>query len=231
LIVDEVLAVGDAEFQKKCLGKMGEVAKGGRTVLFVSHNMHAVTQLCTNATVLKNGQSIYVGTAADCVAHYTTGDTLAAGDRRHKPTTGATHPLTIQRVEGCLTGEQPRHRLEMNLNLVSRRPHKPAFLAVDIVDASGNKFMQAIPTCTPFIRDDCRGHTMRVIVDLPPLVPGVYTVGIWVGSHNTETYDQVSAALTFQIINSPIPDRTFPYPPGVGMIVPISWVDLNHVGA
>src|ERR1039457_1430354 len=57
LIVDEVLAVGDAQFQKKCLGKMGEVSKGGRTVLFVSHNMQAVSTLCSHA-ILLNGGSI-----------------------------------------------------------------------------------------------------------------------------------------------------------------------------
>lgn len=56
LIVDEVLAVGDAAFQKKCLGKMGGVAKGGRTVLFVSHNMGAIEQLCSSAILLKNGE-------------------------------------------------------------------------------------------------------------------------------------------------------------------------------
>lgn len=60
LIIDEVLAVGDAEFQKKCLGKMGEVSKGeGRTVLFVSHNMGAVKQLCNTGIVLKNGLVSY----------------------------------------------------------------------------------------------------------------------------------------------------------------------------
>jgi lipopolysaccharide transport system ATP-binding protein len=58
LIVDEVLAVGDAEFQKKCLGKMGEAAKGGRTVLFVSHNMGAVVQLCKRALILESGALI-----------------------------------------------------------------------------------------------------------------------------------------------------------------------------
>ncbi len=56
LIVDEVLAVGDAEFQKKCLGKMGEVARSGRTVLFVSHNMGAVEALCSNAILLSHGK-------------------------------------------------------------------------------------------------------------------------------------------------------------------------------
>jgi lipopolysaccharide transport system ATP-binding protein len=55
LIVDEVLAVGDAEFQKKCLGKMGDVARGGRTVLFVSHNMEAVSRLCSEAILLSAG--------------------------------------------------------------------------------------------------------------------------------------------------------------------------------
>jgi lipopolysaccharide transport system ATP-binding protein len=57
LIVDEVLAVGDAEFQKKCLGKMGDSSKGeGRTILFVSHNMGSITQLCKSGIILKNGQ-------------------------------------------------------------------------------------------------------------------------------------------------------------------------------
>ncbi len=59
LIIDEVLAVGDAAFQKKCLGKMGEVAKGGRTVLFVSHNMNAIEQLCKSALLLDKGELKY----------------------------------------------------------------------------------------------------------------------------------------------------------------------------
>ncbi len=61
LIVDEVLAVGDAQFQKKCLGKMGEVAKQGRTVVFVSHNLVAVENLCSRALMLKDGQLVARG--------------------------------------------------------------------------------------------------------------------------------------------------------------------------
>src|SRR5947207_8728426 len=63
LIVDEVLAVGDADFQKKCLGKIGDVAHGGRTVLFVSHNMNAITALCPKVIVLKQGRVIFNGKA------------------------------------------------------------------------------------------------------------------------------------------------------------------------
>lgn len=66
LIVDEVLAVGDAEFQKKCLGKMGEVSRGeGRTVLFVSHNMGAVSQLCSTLILLENGKIEFKGNVND----------------------------------------------------------------------------------------------------------------------------------------------------------------------
>ena len=65
LIVDEVLAVGDAEFQEKCLGKMKDVAAGGRTVLFVSHNLKAVKELCTRAVVLSGGRVLWTGPVAD----------------------------------------------------------------------------------------------------------------------------------------------------------------------
>jgi lipopolysaccharide transport system ATP-binding protein len=70
LIVDEVLAVGDAEFQRKCLGKMGEVAGSGRTVLFVSHNMAAVENLCRRVVVLDGGRLAFDGPAAKGIAHY-----------------------------------------------------------------------------------------------------------------------------------------------------------------
>ena len=70
LIVDEVLAVGDAEFQKKCLGKMGNVASQGRTVLFVSHNMVAVQTLCRRAIMLRDGQLTGEGEPADMITEY-----------------------------------------------------------------------------------------------------------------------------------------------------------------
>ncbi|CAM3384352.1 Teichoic acids export ATP-binding protein TagH [Flavobacterium longum] len=71
LIVDEVLAVGDAEFQKKCLGKMGDISKGqGRTVLFVSHNMAAVQSLCRTGILLKNGQLKHTGDVGAVIDEY-----------------------------------------------------------------------------------------------------------------------------------------------------------------
>jgi lipopolysaccharide transport system ATP-binding protein len=70
LIVDEVLAVGDAQFQKKCLGKMGEVAKGGRTVLFVSHNMGAIRRLCSRSILLNSGKVVADGKSDDVINQY-----------------------------------------------------------------------------------------------------------------------------------------------------------------
>jgi len=70
LLIDEVLAVGDVGFQKKCLGKMGDVARGGRTVLFVSHNMQAIRALCPRSLLLKEGRIIADGPTADTVQIY-----------------------------------------------------------------------------------------------------------------------------------------------------------------
>jgi lipopolysaccharide transport system ATP-binding protein len=77
LLIDEVLAVGDVAFQKKCLDKMSEVTRGGRTVLFVSHNMAAVEQLCSRAILLSNGQISMAGSVARVVGSY-----LATHERR-----------------------------------------------------------------------------------------------------------------------------------------------------
>jgi homopolymeric O-antigen transport system ATP-binding protein len=70
LIVDEVLAVGDAQFQRKCLGKMGEVAKGGRTVLFVSHQLAAVRRFCSRGLLLANGRLVFDGPAPSAIDEY-----------------------------------------------------------------------------------------------------------------------------------------------------------------
>ncbi len=72
LLVDEVLAVGDASFQKKCLGKMGEVAREGRTILFVSHNLAAIQQLTRTSLLLRQGHLVAMGPSAEIIDHYLT---------------------------------------------------------------------------------------------------------------------------------------------------------------
>lgn len=92
LIVDEVLAVGDAVFQQKCMGKMGEVAKGGRTVVLVSHNMAAIQGLCSECLMLKNGQLVAQGDPRTVIEEYMAGTssdkTIQLGDRQDRQGTG-----------------------------------------------------------------------------------------------------------------------------------------------
>ena len=83
LIVDEVLAVGDAVFQKKCITKMGDIASGGRTVLFVSHRIEVIRRLCTSAVMIDDGRVSYSGTTNKAIDYYLHDSELhaAAGDR------------------------------------------------------------------------------------------------------------------------------------------------------
>lgn len=86
LIIDEVLAVGDLAFQEKCLNKMENTTRSGRTVLFVSHNMHAVAKLCTRGVALQNGRVIFDGDAGQCIEKYTgAGQQAADGNIIHFP--------------------------------------------------------------------------------------------------------------------------------------------------
>lgn len=85
LIIDEVLAVGDASFQKKCLGRLGEVAAGGRTVIFVSHNMQAVTRLCNRGVLLSRGGVVASGPVDEVVQHYMTDGQHSPAERHWNP--------------------------------------------------------------------------------------------------------------------------------------------------
>jgi lipopolysaccharide transport system ATP-binding protein len=223
LIVDEVLAVGDAEFQKRCLGKMGEVARSGRTVLFVSHNLVAVRTLCNRGIVLDKGQLVLKGTAEECVSAYENYHTDARGAVWTASDLGD-KALAFTRVRCELAGRQPEMKLELEVEMQSVSDHKPAFLAVDIVDAGGTPVMQALPQLHGFVLPDQREHSLRLTIDLPPMIPGFYYGTLWAGSHNTETLDWVAEAISFEITDSPTPGRTFPHTKDHGFIVPPSTV-------
>jgi lipopolysaccharide transport system ATP-binding protein len=103
LLIDEVLAVGDAEFQKKCLNKMEDVGQKGRTVIFVSHNMPAITRLCHRAILLDEGRIMEDGPADQVVSNYLTSDLGTTASREwsnpEKAPTGAVARLRAVRVK------------------------------------------------------------------------------------------------------------------------------------
>lgn len=220
LIVDEVLAVGDAEFQKKALGKMKEVSTNeGRTVLFVSHNMDAIMNLCKRGVILKNGCFDFMGTAAECITHYQKNAQSISNVWVRSAESDQPH---IKRAELRMEGKQPCHQLNIEFSVSSSGSFSGAFVAFDIENAFGTTIMQAIPSITPMIYFDGRQHDYIATLDLVGLVPGSYSVSVWIGPHNTHTYDYQRNILSFDVLHSPTEGRTFPHHSDKGFLVPIS---------
>jgi lipopolysaccharide transport system ATP-binding protein len=228
LVVDEVLAVGDAEFQRKCLGKMQEVSRGrGRTVLFVSHNMAAVQSLCTRGVLLASGKVVCTGETGEILSRYSQ-QNLAATDAWNRPSHAAPRPLQFESVQIRVDGSDSQRRLVVDIVMASTEPHRPAFVAIDILNSYGTSVMQALPSVTPFIGDEPKRHEVQVAVELPALIPGYYSLTLWTGPHNIHTYDSVESAVGFDIETSPTPGRTFGHTPDHGFIVPHSTVRYGN---
>ena len=135
LIVDEVLAVGDTEFQKKCLGKMGEVARGGRTVLFVSHNMQAISTLTTRCLMLGEGKLTREGTPERVITAYLEGNVVrdsiySAAPSPHAPSVTRVEALTSEPNNTQVHGKPVRFLFE----LTTPRPLRAASFSFQIVD-------------------------------------------------------------------------------------------------
>jgi len=227
LVIDEVLAVGDIEFQKKCLGKMTEVARGGRTILFVSHNHAAIRSLCTHGLVLHNGIATPKYDAVSALEHY-------ASERQRSPTSSWVRPANLAKsevyfasIDVSLEGAQPKHILDCRVIINSESKARPACITVDFADRSSAVIMQAEPHCEPFIGGSPGIYRVDLRIELPPLVPGPYTLGFWIGPHNTETFDWIPEAITFEIVENPNPTRSFPYALHHGSIVALSIADVT----
>ena len=108
LVIDEVLSVGDAEFQKKCLGKMGELSGGGRTVVFVSHNMGAVRDLCNSCIVMNHGQITYSGNVNDGIDNYLSNTSVSATGKQEWNIETAPGNEAFKLVEANLKNEQEK---------------------------------------------------------------------------------------------------------------------------
>ena len=224
LIVDEVLAVGDMAFQQKCLGKMQQVSTGfGRTVLFVSHNMIAVQALCTSGILLKNGFVMANGNIDEVVESYLSHSqndrSMAWANETERNNESG---VQIDSIELSLAGYQPKLNLSVKVCVSSHSDHPPAFVAVDILTPQGDWIMQAIPQVDPFIKRLLRSQEVEVEIELPPLVPGIYPVNVWIGNSFNSTLDWVREMVQFEIRESPTPGRTFPHSKDRGFCVPIS---------
>ncbi|HOT90768.1 MAG TPA: ABC transporter ATP-binding protein [Anaerolineae bacterium] len=209
LLVDEVLAVGDAAFQKKCLGKMGDVAKEGRTVLFVSHNMAAVRSLCSRSVLLDRGQVIVNGSTEMVVTRYlmsTATDLLASVDTSHlpRPSNITNSALRITRVSIVNGTEQAivfcNEPFELTLEFVVSEPISEVVFGWSVHSNDNVRLFECrsidrigvIPQLAP------GQYLIRTSLPSNPLNPGLYT--LYVGARcATKGLDYLPSVMSFQV--------------------------------
>jgi lipopolysaccharide transport system ATP-binding protein len=221
LIIDEVLAVGDAEFQKKCIGKMEDVTQSGRTILFVSHNMGAVQNLCQRGILLEDGKVVANGSSGEVIKSYQSLHSNYQTTSWQKKKIGK-EPIFFSKIDVELAGEQPELKLQIKSVVKSQFNHNKAFVAFDISNSNGIAIFQVIPETTPFIECKFSEQVIVTEVALPPLIPDQYKVSAWIGSHNTETFCWDKFVVGFEIDKSPIQGRNLPHSHHNGFLIPKS---------
>jgi lipopolysaccharide transport system ATP-binding protein len=217
LIVDEVLAVGDAEFQRKCLGKIDDVAREGRTVLFVSHNMNAVQRLCSRSIALKHGSIARDGATRDIVAWYLneSSPTHSAGgwlDAAHIPRQGGSGQVRVVGVS-CAgnddeVGLQPTSEgaLTVRLLLESDRERTIGSVAAMLSDQLGTKLVNADSIKLGRSISVGAGRTVVTIdVQALHLTPGTYILGWWLADPLGAVYDHVERAIHIELADVALP--------------------------
>jgi lipopolysaccharide transport system ATP-binding protein len=204
LVVDEVLAVGDAEFQKKAVGKMHEVSQGaGRTVLFVSHNMRAVRSLCKSGIVLKNGMVEFAGTADACVDYYVKNSDFDKVNRacvadlpRERFITGRLKFTNVRFLDDNNEDSIPvcGGCIKIYLDFDVKDDSLRSRISVGVRSSSGDVLL-SFPS--DVIQENfvfCKGHHV-VVMRIPrlPLTQGVYNIALSAGVDG-ETYDWLECA-------------------------------------
>jgi lipopolysaccharide transport system ATP-binding protein len=181
LIVDEVLSVGDLAFQQKCLGRMGEVAEGGRTVLFVSHNLAAVSAICPNAMYLREGQLVLRGTTQEVIDRYVDDVTSRArvdvrerldreGDGRIRFT-----EIGVGSGSAVVTGED----CEISLAYEGRPGPGRVRVAVAVFGALVEPLFQCLNEDAGVMIDELSAEgAFTCTISKLPLAPGHYTLSV-----------------------------------------------------
>jgi lipopolysaccharide transport system ATP-binding protein len=217
LIVDEVLAVGDVAFQKKCLGRMAEVSKSNRTVLFVSHNMAAIESLCNRVIVLRQGRILFSGNSREAVQHYLhnisgEGSTAASAtvDLEHASGRPSKYLPQLKRLElytedgRPLQGELPvGSPMKAIVYLQLDKPCISFDAEIGFDTVTGQRVCTAHSAYEPTRNHQaCVGEQMFVCeIGSLPLIPGEYKIGVGLHIMNTEV-DCVDDATRIHIINS-----------------------------
>lgn len=216
LIVDEVLAVGDAAFQQKCLGKMENVAREGRTVLFVSHNMHAVQRLCPTSIMLDQGQLIAYDDTAIIMQRYLSGGNIGASPKTWidvsqvgRVGTGESQFMAVQYSslnQATAFRPYPYGPLEFSLVIESNAPRTIGSLAIILYHQSGIKLVNADTVLLNQVFDLREGRNLaRLRIKKLYLNPGIYRLGLWLAnpisaSAANNPYDYIESAFQIEVV-------------------------------
>jgi lipopolysaccharide transport system ATP-binding protein len=201
LIVDEVLAVGDAEFQKKCLGKMQDVSKEGRTVLFVSHNLVAVQSLCNKGILLEHGRLSFEGTANDAVDKYLASQHATLQSSIDFSATDLHAPgaegVFLRHIGISPTQPNVDQAIELRIRLSSSPHFDAVYVAFDLISpteevvfGSGNKLTN-------------RSGELDGICHIPAnlMNDGIYSINLYVMTGEMRALFSVPNAIQFEVID------------------------------
>lgn len=235
LIVDEVLAVGDAEFQKKCLGKMNDVSKGeGRTVLFVSHSMASVKKLCNKGIVLHNGKSVFDGNVESAINYYE--NNLIATDRNLSIEYSDSPNLPMQIKSVNLLNTKPskifttEDELIFEFEFLTRENVEGAYITIDLKDSNDELVYWSGDYTSERFKNKVIGHS-KLLCKLPKglLTSGIYNVTFAVYSPvKGVVQNEFSKIISFEIEESQhsyLSQFNINYPGRIG--IPSQWIHIE----
>jgi lipopolysaccharide transport system ATP-binding protein len=202
LIVDEVLAVGDTVFQQKCIGKMKDVSEQGRTILFVSHNLNAISTLCSKSLVLKNGRLIFQGKVEDSLGHYgVSTDVSDVIDLIGKKAGAYLQTLSI--IQNSQSGPgvlKSNDEVDLVFSIKTNKRLSKARLSVAFTSMKGERVFAVGtwlgPGKLPMLDDACK---VTISFIMPPVVPGRYTLDIGFYDSEANIYEEFYSAGAIEI--------------------------------
>jgi lipopolysaccharide transport system ATP-binding protein len=221
LIIDEVLSVGDTKFQKKCLGKMEEITHEGRTVLFVSHDMAVVRQLCDKAILLDRGKICGAGSTAEVLSQYIKMNEEFVSEKVISEYGIELRDIQLKDLQTDEMTTSPifNQRYELNVEIKAHQPLTDAALYFRIYDELG---ILVSSVCTfeegvePFLLEG----TMKVSFPLPKiqLFPGTYNVSLIVCRYNDKDYFNAERCFSFEVQSAVVNDAAWAYNKADGLV-------------
>ena len=208
LLIDEVLAVGDYEFQQKCLGKMDDVARSGRTVVIVSHNLSHIKSNTNSAILLQNGQVVTKGNTPEVIKQYVNKVTVSAIKKEEQKCCffEAAKLLNKQyQVQNIFSNEESI-LLELDINCSGINPDME--ISISVLSSDGVRVFTLQENLIVFRDEKMKDQKVTLLFEANFIFPGKYTWHLCILENNVRNYDLYDSILPFEVFdNNPIHNR------------------------